>query len=508
MLMIQGFAGDKTAQQAGLFIKLNTTEAFLQAVLDTSVFLTLHHADAKALVLGLLNVEVTVEPMTYTLDELDAAYKKAFEDRKVAKIKAKSCVVPPSPEGSVMALDAINARLDVLRGELDALLTATGGSQARRQAIERRLADLGPLEMPLDPAAVETLPARIADLEERLAIMEAEVVPEAEPVTAPVTRPAKTLEGVSRSELEARIKALSTFTPTKGCVLDPRVPCNTHKLKFVNRGKDLQATLDEDVTPTAPKPSVSVTVNPLTAVRKELEALKTQQSTLVHILEENEGRASQRQTLEAELASLPDTSAEEAKIADLRNRIAVGEGKRKDAEAHQRATQVHEQGLETQQGLQAEVDRLEALCDILGPSGARVQALADALGPFEQAVNSYTTPFGWTVSFHVEPWGVIVNDRPVETYSRSEQYRIGLAIQLSIAALSGLSFAVVDELDMLDALNRDTVGRMLMAAPLEQILILGTREPSSPLPKIQDMLAYRIGTNENGRSVILEQSRG
>ncbi len=132
-------------------------------------------------------------------------------------------------------------------------------------------------------------------------------------------------------------------------------------------------------------------------------------------------------------------------------------------------------------------------------------ALAAALDPFLAAINSFTATFGWTVSIVAEPWAVMVNGRPVSTYSKSAQYRIGIALQIAIARLSGLSFCIVDELDMLDVSNREAVGKMLMASDLEQVIILGTREPGSALPNVSGMLAYRLA-QKDGRSEVVEAS--
>ena len=104
-----------------------------------------------------------------------------------------------------------------------------------------------------------------------------------------------------------------------------------------------------------------------------------------------------------------------------------------------------------------------------------------------------TEAFGWTVRFEVDPWQVVVNDRAVETYSESEQYLIGLAIQLAIAQVSGLSFAVVDRLDVLDAAHRAIATKILMDCNLEQVFILSTREPEFKLPSAKaGLIAHRF----------------
>ena len=59
-----------------MYEKLKTTEAFLHAVFDSGLFLNLGHADARAMLLALLDVQVQVDNKRYTLDELDEAYER------------------------------------------------------------------------------------------------------------------------------------------------------------------------------------------------------------------------------------------------------------------------------------------------------------------------------------------------------------------------------------------------------------------------------------------------
>lgn len=496
--------GTPAGQQQALYDTLGTSEPFLHAILDTSTFLRLHHAEAKALVLGLLNVVVHVGKGTapdecLSLDQLDAAYKTAFEDRRIAKAKLKTLSIPASPEGSFATIPAIEARLEALRVELAVLHQQVGVTVGHRQRIQSQIHEhAGRISAVLIVPADATRPGQIADLEARIAIREAAIddIAEAMP-TLPSNRPTRDLNA-----LRYRAEALTTHQPKQGCVLDAEIACPVHKLKFTNRAKDILADLDKE----ASRPELTPdTVNPLTVLRKELACLKHLQVESGIAAASRANQQAEVDQLSAELSALPDTAIQEAEIATLQERIQKGEAILKAATAHQEAVRRRDLALKAQAAQTADVARLEALCEEFGPSGARVQALATALGPFEQAINAFTGAFGWQVAFHVEPWGVVVNNRPVETYSKSAQYRIGIALQLAIAKLSGLSFAIVDELDMLDAANRERVGQMLLASDLDQVILLGTREASSPLPVVAGMLAYRLDRG-GGRSTILERT--
>jgi hypothetical protein len=518
---VQGWTGNTQSQQQALLDKLETTPAFLDAVLDSAVYLNLHHADSKAMVLSLLNVQIKLgdadDAPVMTLAEMDESYDQAFEDRKAAKTKLKGAFVPAKPADAAHPLLAdIDALLIQRRKELADLNRQVGETSGLRNGLDARLGLLR-RQLATKPAPFG-FQAEIESLEERQAIMEADVTEVAEEKIeelSTVTRPAANVNAVSVETLRSRIGVLRAFQPPKGCIIDGKVSCSTHKLKFTNRAKDLEAEIESrgvDTTEpkSAPVASAPRQPNPITENRKALDDLKRQQAQYERDLATYKERETELEILTAELAGLPDTSDMETAVTAWQGKIAVGEQKRKDAAAYQQASQAHETGLQAQRALQAEVNRLEELCAVLGPSGVRVQALGSALQTFEEAVNLFTAPYNLTVKFQMEPWDVIVNDRPVRTYSESQRYRIGIAIQLAVAGLSGLRFAVIDQLDVLDSKKRDVMVKMLLKdAPVDQLIILATREAEQPLPVLPALpgllVAYRLDL-QDGRSVVVERS--
>lgn len=507
-LEVDGFMGTPTEQQKALYSELLDRESYVDAVLDSAVFLNLHHADAKALVLDLLDVRVTVEGKEYTLAQLDAAHDKAFKDRKSAKDKVKGAFVPAKPEspepalkGKTLAdaeahLGGIAALLSSVRKAAAELNQKIGGSVSQRRDLTARLDRLtAPRPIGGD---YDGIVARIAEVEERLAIIEEDAT----------TAPAVAQRPVENVDLEARKKqaqALRTFDPKNGCVLDARTPCPVAKVKFFSRARDIEDALEK----LAPMPTPVVEAQPPNPLVNELSDLQRQKAAHEAYTSAMTAYNANRAELTAELAAVPDHGALEVELEGLNARILKGEAVEKTAIAFFAGLKVHEDGLQHRATLEAEVARLETLVALLGPNGARVQALADALGPFEGEINAILAPFDWTVGFQVDPWTVTVNGRPVDTYSRSEQHRIGIALQVAIAEMSGLGFAIVDELDMLDSENRELMGRVLYASGLEQVILLSTRELSQPMPdaaNIPGMACIRLG-KENGRTVVLEQSR-
>ncbi len=515
-LRVQGFTGDPSAQQAALLDKLHTTAPFLRACLDSKVFLRLDHKDAKALVLALLNVQIqlgTDPKEVYGLSEIDEMYARAFEDRKDAKRLLARHVLPPQPSqephGKVAEIDT---KLAERRRQLETVLGQAGEVSGQRETLERRKRNLlSQTPVVIDPKDVADLVSKIEEVEERLGIMDE--TPAEEPARPAQDDPEPGIGTEGRLVfLRGRIEALKAHKPKEGCVLDDSIPCPVAKQKFTYVAKEYEAELQaqEAEAPAAvPEPVTSVTAtNPKDALRRQLTALRKALETSQIAIEREEQRQASLRVVETELAELPDTSTRDAEIADLRERIQKGERLRLAAEQHWRAIELFDRELEIHKTLTADVDRLEELCAVLGPNGVRVQALGSAIERFEAAVNEFTKPYGWTVKFELDPWAVRVNDRRVETYSKSQRYRIGIAIQLAVAMLSGLKFAVVDEMDILTEQNRNLMAGMLLNSPLDQIIMLGSRELSQKLPVLPQLpgllVAYRLHM-EDGRSRVVER---
>lgn len=518
-LLIEGFTGEPAVQQQALFTKLAVAPSFLDACLDTASFLGLQHAPAKALVLDLLQVRIQIPLPTgnvdvLTLDQLDARYRVAFEERKLAKLKAKAATVPskPSEAEPMPPVAAVEAKLKEVRAELEVLATGAGANAGKRELLAKQLFANCALEHPLDPVD----PAYISELEERLAIMEADVTEVApftqqdfDTVLAHATGGVDSVN-LDRLAIDRRIKLLTEHKPKQGCVLDNGVPCDTAKIKFTNHVKLLKEQLSALPSPspatTSARTPPANAPSPLQATRKALDEAKARQREFEAVEARNAAKRVEAEAIQAQLASLKDDAQALADIDTLKARIGKGELLLKRATEYWQAMERYSAAAKEKARFDAEVDRLEALCDLLGPNGARVQALTEAVGAFEAKINAFTQAFGWTVQFQIDPWEVKVNGRNVETWSESEQFRIGIALQLAIAELSGLSFAVVDRMDMLLVKERNAVTKMLMQSPVEQIIIIAARETEQPLPSIEGVVAYRLAKSENGRTEIAERT--
>lgn len=545
---IQEFAvgdakGEPSLQQQVLYGRLKTTPAFLDAVLETEHFLRLHHADAKGLVLSLLDVKVVLDyeqcimggwcskhgsdaPHRYdgsagplreelTLEQLDARYKAAFEDRKAAKVRLRAHTVPAKPAESFPPVVDIEAQIAKLRADLAVHQQDVGMLVGKRQTLEAALRGYADSSYASHPD-VETLRSTIQTLEaEAATLRNAREVPQ----PALEDRPVNFVENAFI--LKNQREALMAFNPKDGCVLDAQIACPLQKRKVTGRIREIDIQLSA-------MPPADVAAQPITLTWAAVDGatsydISTHKPDLrkmqidhdLPILRERLAQAEGIEAREAErlreiaaiqtqIAALDTPDPEKvAAMEALQGRISKGEMVLKAAVAYWQTMERLEKEAAQHAAMEAVVARLEGVCESLGPNGARVQALEQAIGRFTEAINASLKPFGWTVRFDLDPWTVVVNQRQLQTYSESEQFRIGIAMQLAIAQVSGLSFAIIDRLDMLDAKNRSLATQMILSSPLEQVFILATREPTAPLPSGKGLLAYRLG-KQGGRSVILE----
>jgi hypothetical protein len=64
--------------------------------------------------------------------------------------------------------------------------------------------------------------------------------------------------------------------------------------------------------------------------------------------------------------------------------------------------------------------------------------------------------------------------------SESEQFRFGVAFQISLAMVTGLRFVVIDRADLLDKDKRKMLTRLLLNRKLDQAILLATSEDAPP----------------------------
>lgn len=168
---------------------------------------------------------------------------------------------------------------------------------------------------------------------------------------------------------------------------------------------------------------------------------------------------------------------------------------------HQQARQL-QQDLKT---LEAELAVTERMVKALGPDGIRKTLLGDRIAGLTKEINTLLAAFTegrYQITWKDDFTPLVHQDGtalPVKLLSKSEQLRVGIALQAAIAKMTGLNFLAVDEVDMLDQDNRDLLtGTMLgMLDQFDQIMLfctVGDVQPQNPgLPGVK-MFWVKNGT--------------
>jgi len=147
--------------------------------------------------------------------------------------------------------------------------------------------------------------------------------------------------------------------------------------------------------------------------------------------------------------------------------------------------------------LEQQADLTEHLVKALGPDGIRKSLLGDRLACLTQQVNTWLaacTEGRYRLAWQEDFTPLITRQDqplPLRLLSKSEQFRVNIALQAAIAQLTGLKFLAVDEVDMLDQDNRDLLMVTLLTAAeqFDQIMLfctVGEVQPADPgLPGVK-----------------------
>lgn len=512
-LSLDGAVGPKETQAGVLFERLGVTPAIVDACLQTDAFLALHHAEAKHLLLDVLDVRVPVGDETLTLGQVDARYKHWFEVRRTRKAALAALTLPPAPAGELPDVPAIEARLATLRAEEKTLLAAASEATGRRGELDKQITHVETAiartqhtitetaTVPaLDGAKVDLADA-ILELQERVAIVTDEDADDA----ANHARVAL-VDAAGRLTLLADTHvALAEHSPDRGCVLDGTIPCKTPAKYFSAELATLQAQIDT-LTATVDEAQQAVEKARLRAADSQalidrldrLQRVQVQRATQTSDLADLERTLAR---LQADRDACPADTAPSPELQTVQGRIAKGEEVLQAARDIAAQAARHAAVKAQQLAASRELAEAERLTEVFGPNGARVQALTAALGQFEAAINQALERFGYRLQIEAEPWRVVVNGLSAALLSTSERLRVGIALQLAIAEATGFHCVAIDQVDLLDGPNRALLGELLSLRGSVQVVAAATKDDDFEPPAIEGWTWVRV-TKVDGVSTL------
>lgn len=516
--------------QLAIYARMRTTEGRLRAVCHGATLLDADHAAGKDLLLDVLQVRVTVGAQTYTLPQLDAAYDKAFDDRKAAKRDRDAIRVPARPEQPAPDVAALEQRLADYREEEKRLIAASAETDGTRRQLHARVASLTSqrdrLQGEIDASA--SVHDDLDRLEQRLTELRAAPEPSADVDGDLTTLREQLVTASGRLRLlEDAVAGIASHSPTKGCVIDAAIPCKTSAKAFGDALTTLRSDLEqlrEEVRTTQPR------IQELEALARGREQAAGVRQRQIAAVEQDRSRLQSRarmrqadeariaevradlEELEAELAACGPVAEASPRLAEVRASITKGETEvlpaaRRLVDAWRVYEDAQRRALEAGQT----AERLEQLVEQLGPKGARVAALTAAVAAFTDRINTYLQRFGLTLAIEIEPWCVRVNGRPASRLSASERFRVGACLQLALADYTGLHLAVIDNADVLVTPDARAAFNALaiewaLAAPGRQVIVVAAKEDAWRIPAIPGTAVYRVRQDADGISRVTRES--
>ena len=210
--------------------------------------------------------------------------------------------------------------------------------------------------------------------------------------------------------------------------------------------------------------------------------------------------------LKTDLKELPtaiDPALLEPEILDLQKQIAERQSNLEEVVRAEGAREAVEKQADERARLADEVEVLEVLVELTSPKGIPGRLLAGTIGPLQELANerlSQLTDGRYQLRLEVDPdFSIVVSHDGAESdlkrLSSSERLRIGVILQDAVSRLSGLRVMMIDNADALDPQNRALLMDLLLEikADYDSIIVLSTIGPNGvENPHIDDVTVYLI----------------
>jgi len=504
----------KTEQILG---KLKTTEGMLTAVVYGQTFFDLHHAEAKALLMNALNVQVAKADLPgvdlgsaefVSLADLESLYQSAFANRAAAKRHLAG--LPQAIRPKVVDIKAGQSSEDLqadIRRHQDTMQALTQAKADADAALATRQAAVDAAERAVNAVAQLTGAKAahenmLAEDQGRLQNAKADLAAAEDLKAEPVDQLA-----VQARELEVLIEKLGSHDPDRGCVLSASIPCLTKGAEFAAQVTGLQvkvkALADRMKAGQARHSAIVAATQAVKEAERSVAYDQGQIADTERKLAQAQAAQADTKALEKALPGLRKAAKKAAQdVVDHRLTMDKTMAAWQAVVQHQGAQEAFEQAQLARQAAEAEVERQEALVALLGPGGVRLQALDAALASFNAQISEALAPFGFSLAISADPWEVIVDlgsgeGIRFEMLSKGQRLFTGLAFQLALAKVSGLGFVVVDDVEAVVGQARRLLTGAVMTSDLEQILVAMAKPDDEAAPVLAGLQVIRVSESNS-----------
>ncbi|MFA5058018.1 MAG: AAA family ATPase [Opitutaceae bacterium] len=520
-------AGDRTGKDAAAFLAGHLPqEAVLRAMLRTDGLTGLAPKEQQDLLFqvsgGAVDAEwfranLTAEEGEILSDELtalvagpalaDKLYSAAYTLRTAANKRAKECQGRVQPAAATPALDAdaekqlaaLRKKASTLREKIGAGKQSVRQQEAAAQRCEAAQAKVKQLREQIDALGAEPEagdPDALPGLEEATAQAQRDLNAAKEALAA-----AKATEAGKREQLDK-------FRELAGACVIEGVECPLQ----AERRAEVEKTLAEawmaaqvvrDDAGTAVNDGAEAVVAALAKLgeaRTVVDAHRSWTETADTLERQVAEATAERDRLNGEYqqTGAPNMAALEEGLAKAEEQIGVLE---QQQTAARQAELAAAQGQQAAKNLAQAEDRaalLDGLVRKLSPAGRPAQAMAATVGQVLAQINEVLKQMvdfvlmaqpGADFELAVDLGGDLPL-LPVRCLSESEQLRVGVAVQVALAKVTGFGFVIVDEADRLDPEQRPKLLGMLLASGV-QALVLATAA-NGHVPQAEGLTVYRL----------------
>jgi hypothetical protein len=507
--------GPRAAVQQRIEAVLGVPGSVIRACLYSGELLRLERKDAQRMILDLAKpaaIDLPAEirelcaglkmlppEATVSLADLERLYRDVYAKRTDAGRALKAIGAPDAPvapaglEGmSLAAMDdqrrVIGTKIADLERQRDQAVRAEAEAKAAPAKLKARMA-----EYDLTIANAQEKLSKYAkgdDIKLRVASLSKQIRDAEEGRGSAGTAHREAQQRLANAQTE--VDRVAAEIAAVEAAPDACPACGS-KVSAIARKKNLEAARDRAKAADAELAAARNQAAEAASILKATPDLKGLERQLVE-LNDQEGAASlcmdliadqetRKGKAAAELAALEGSGAEGVDVEALATRITEGRRRLDLLTGHAAAVRAYEQATAGRGAAEAEREKLDRLCELLGPDGIRKElAGGGGVQDFQAAVNGHLEPMGFRVDLApllaLED-DALVNGLPTRMLSSSEQIRFGLAFQVAVASACGLGLVVVDDFDRLDPGSKAAALAVLSLCP-HQVIVLSTITSKTP----------------------------
>jgi hypothetical protein len=499
----------------------------ISACLNTTDFFLWDSKTQKEAILNIIGVEVKHEAILEkfegdpvaleflagykfnSIPVLDASYEKVYRERTDVNREIKLTKAPEPPEGEEPPIDKIEAQLRDIEDQEKKAIAETAelighGKGFQRNAMERLRGEITTMnnwfenfQKPTKEAA-KALTAKLNKAKKDEAAYRKKhdkLERDRTYALAYMTQHSQAkvlLENFDGSCIGARFKCPAQVKQIQGAVVEQTDLERESQGEAHDLAEKLAKLEDDYTSPAQVEAEAEVFRNTTKKYNINKEKLKELEEKLKEL------EAQEDTTENPEVVKLEEWKAE------LAERIKVGRSVLEKAKQWKLRRELVDQAAERMKELEIKSGQLESLVEFFGPKGVRLQLIHDKVSKFQDAVNGHLKGFGFELDIQVDPWLIKARTRPVASLSRSERFRLGVALQIALAKWSKMNFICVDNAEILTPPFRTIMLDMIKEAKLDQSFIFWTLmipEEEFKKPPVKWVQFYMV-KNEEGVSTV------